>query len=377
MNGNQAEIQRPLLVLPIETDLTEDLWRGFHRQYSPRELLSGYMIGYQVMRAFYRIGIKRAQAEDRNTPEFIAGLKCIMSPDLVIGADNLLGITGDYGAFIRHPLERAARAWQQAGGSPDSPEARQKLSEHIKSQVGSLVRAFIPKHQWPDSPLEARHVDEAFDIVEHCFSFLGLVDRFEESLALLVQKFELSPKNFLDVGLHQTTPPVFSWSREELLEEVERENPADIALYKKLSDKFEEQLATATSAYKEKFEFFKRVRESYKTLVGRGAMPAPEALAHLICVDDARRKIGLIGTKNHLDTHASLLRELNYTIVWTIDLSVHSALFDGSMERFRDLKPAMINEVPLIGISADAPFTIEPALRQLGSTRGQVLYLVD
>ncbi len=108
----------------------------------------------------------------------IAGHGVVPLGDLASACDSIR-----YFLFLRDPVERCVSHYQYRRKKDETSDFEPWLAKHANYQSRFLLRTSVPGGSWPS----VADADRAIDVVERHVGFIGLQERFDESLVLLAR----------------------------------------------------------------------------------------------------------------------------------------------------------------------------------------------
>ena len=108
----------------------------------------------------------------------IAGHGVVPLGELAAACDSIR-----YFLFLRDPVERCVSHYQYRRNKDETSDFEPWLAKHANYQSRFLLRTSAPGGSWPEVADAAR----AIDVVERHVGFVGLQERFDESLVMLAR----------------------------------------------------------------------------------------------------------------------------------------------------------------------------------------------
>ena len=184
----------------------------------------------------YGVVRRHLQEESQLGPEEVGYITFLREP-----VDRVL--SHYYRHFHRRDPARAGRVKVRRDGKPQKSRTdslEQAMVEMRIPQLNNLMTRFLCDDPSPES-LPARAVEEAKENLRE-FAFVGITERFDESMALLSRKFGLDAAPYEDRHVNASRPSAEGVSDDERALIVEH-NTMDIELYGLGVELFEQALA--------------------------------------------------------------------------------------------------------------------------------------
>ena len=165
---------------------------------------------------------------------------------LTFGVHELFNITGKYVAFLRHPIDRVISFYKYSACDPDSPyyaniqnglSLVDMLQQEITIQTNNHMTRILANYWQEDRLDDIQFVDRALENILNSFYYVGLLEKFNESIEQLGNKLNWKTSYeipFVNVNTYEKPLKIDSTTRTVL----EQYNYLDLLLYEAIKNKF-------------------------------------------------------------------------------------------------------------------------------------------
>ncbi|HEC84763.1 MAG: hypothetical protein DRR08_26700 [Candidatus Parabeggiatoa sp. nov. 2] len=162
------------------------------------------------------------------------------------GIHQLLGIQGHYVAFLRNPIERVISFYNHNARQSDTPyyaaiQEGLSLLDMLQSEripeTNNHVTRIIACCGLPGMLDDTRVLEQALDNIEKHFCFVGLVERFAESVNLLGKKLGWKSSHTIPYLNVDTTKPLHQIDAQTQAA-LEKYNRLDMLLYEHVNQRY-------------------------------------------------------------------------------------------------------------------------------------------
>lgn len=256
MNKPQFKNQINLIFLHIPKTGGRTFYNILVRQYKSSEILNLEKLNKEISTSgdsYFSLALQKKAVEKliKMPEEEKRKIKCVTQGHLGYGLDIFFPQKIKYIAFLRNPLDRAISSYYYMLSRPNHPAyykiRKMSLEDYLwnfsEEEANSQVRMIVgEKGKIKRDPLSKKDLDLAKRRLKNHFAFVGLAERFNESLLCMKKKFSWKNVYYYKSNISKNRPKTTKIPK-AITQAFEEKNKLDLELHRFAENLLEKSIA--------------------------------------------------------------------------------------------------------------------------------------
>ncbi|MCB0332631.1 MAG: sulfotransferase family 2 domain-containing protein [Bdellovibrionales bacterium] len=227
-------------------------------------------------------------------PEALERIKCFYGHGVYFGFHSFLHSPTTYITLVRNPVKRIVSQYYCYLHDPnrgmhqyitENNISLEQYQNEARNEQAHYILGF-PHYRLTRPSIQ--DLPSLFENIQNHFSFVGVTERYNESIYMLHKKLGWKQWRFWKKTLANPLRPELEELPSSLLEEIAENNELDMALHKYASDRLEKELSSLSQVESDELLEYIEAQECYTTLLSH----CPKEVRPSFC--------GLLLQKRHL-----------------------------------------------------------------------------